>query len=425
MELVLLKTGRVTARIALPIARLISLTIIAVTLVGTGVAGASSTTGTARLELDLPLTPALVARAAMTAGSNTVSGVSNLLGGLVFEYRPPLPLPAQEADMSIEAGRGWFSLGDSNEEQSLLLSSVAGPYPALRYTLTKRFGTSTADAFPTAVTYTRMWANLAETPGQTRWLGIHYLRLDLRPGLTIGAGEASIFDTHFPGDIAYYIVPLLPYYLTKKVPGLPSTHDNSLFYFDGRATLAGQTELFGAFLVNEFPMVPGAGNPALYAWQIELDNPRWSLAYTQVRHLAYSNGNPDLVYRFQGQPLGYPDGSDLDHLELTVPTLQLPAVQTQAGIFVRRAGEGKLDDWAADWNVWRQHQFLTGVVETWVGMHLHLRGNAIRSTAPASPRSSTASWSLDLKLGPVWNAGHQEGHVAHRSEVSLVVSAAL
>lgn len=419
MGLVVLKVDTVRARIAL----LISLTVIAVVQAGVEVAVANSTIGTGKLEIELPLTPRIVAQAAVASGSGAVSGIANLRAGLVLEYRPPLPV--QGTEMVIGTGRGWFSLGGNDEERSLLLSSVAGPYTALQYTLWKSFGTPTGEAFSAAATYTRMWANLAETPGQTRWLGIHYLRLDLRPGLTIGAGEASIFDTHFPGDIAYYIVPLLPYYLTKKVPGLPSTHDNSLFYFDGRATLAGQTELFGAFLVNEFPMVPGAGNPALYAWQIELDNPRWSLAYTQVRHLAYSNGNPDLVYRFQGQPLGYPGGSDLDHLELTVPTLQLPAVQTEAGIFVRRAGEGKLDDWAADWNVWRQHQFLTGVVETWVGMHLHLRGNAIRSTAPDSPRSSAASWSLDLKLGPVWNAGHQEGHVAHRSEISLVVSAAL
>ncbi|MBE3577670.1 MAG: hypothetical protein IMX00_08250 [Limnochordales bacterium] len=285
------------------------------------------------------------------------------------------------------------------------------------YTLSRSFDSSKSQ--PVGATYTRMWANLAESPGKTRWLGIHYLRLNLRPGLAIGAGEASIFDTHFPGDVAYYFVPLLPYYLTKKIPGLSSTHDNSLFYLDGRATLAAQTQLYAAFLVNEFPMLPGAGNPALYAWQIEIDNPRWSLAYTQVRHLAYSNGNPDLVYSFRGRCLGYPDGSDLDYLELDTPlSLPLPLpVHTVAGLFVQRKGEGKLDDWASDWTAWRQQQFLTGTVETWAGVHLNLREDLSRPL--------TSSWSLDLKLGPVWNADNQTGETAFRAGVRLGVSLSL
>ncbi|MBE3584209.1 MAG: hypothetical protein IMX01_08870 [Limnochordaceae bacterium] len=466
----------------------------------------------------------LTAEPGSAPGSGSIDTNGFLHGGSTLTYTNGTP------GRWWQVGLGWdrFTLGMGSAEDNLLLSGTTPAYPAAYYTFHfgqpdnrrssvipipldqgRKAALSTAVTLATPIpqdqrresprpytpslTYTRLWAGVSEPTAPSRWLGAQYLRLDLTPSLSLGAGEADLFDGHFPGDGFYQVLPFVPFYLTKKLPGLASTHDNSFFYLDGRLVLPATT-LYAAWLVNEFPMLPGADNPALYAWQVRLerqgspfanaddgvddaaaaagdgdnkddvdDQTRWAVQYTQSRHLAYSNGNRQLAYTYYGQPLGYPAGSDMDRLDATVRaripgqpataalpaspgqhaapvqqatpepaaapsqratpvptrgpwqrvTSALAAAQLEGGIFVQRQGEGKLDDWPADWEIWRQRPFLTGVVETWAGVQATL-------VAPIqAPVTFAARFRLHVEAGPTWNAGHLQGRQALRVAIDV------
>lgn len=446
----------------------------------------------------------LTAEPGLAPGSGSIDTDGFLHGGSTLTYTNGTP------GRWWQVGLGWdrFTLGMGSAEDNLLLSGTSPAYPAAYYTFhfgqpdnsrssvmtsPQNQGREPPRPYTPSLTYTRLWAGVSEPTAPSRWLGAQYLRLDLTPSLSLGAGEADLFDGHFPGDGFYQVLPFVPFYLTKKLPGLASTHDNSFFYLDGRLALPATT-LYAAWLVNEFPMLPGAGNPALYAWQVRLerqgslfanaddgvddaaaaagdgdnnddvdDQTCWAVQYTQSRHLAYSNGNRQLAYTYYSQPLGYPRGTDVDRLDATVlvrmpellataalpaspgqqaelvqqatpepaaaPSQQatpvptrgpwqrvtsaLAAAQLEGGVFVQRQGEGKLDDWPADWEIWRQRPFLTGVVETWAGVQATL-------VAPIqAPVTSTARFRLHVEAGPAWNAGHLRGREALRAAIDV------
>lgn len=375
---------------------------------------------------------------------------------LWFEYENAWLLSRALVPVGIRlaAGRGAPALSLGDPAGNLFLTSSAPPYPFAYYRLTIPLSlarTAAGSSLTPTATYTRLWGDLTQAPDERRWLGVHYLQVRLLPHLTLGAGEAVLFDTRFTGDIAYTVVPLLPYYLAKKIPGLPSNHDNSLFFLDASGRFTGSnTTFYASFLVNEFPMHPGAGNPALYAWQAKLQQQLssgvgrpdreeagrlFTAEYTQVRHLAYSNGNRALVYGYQGLPLGYPRGSDLDRFELGLTldegflgdTIRIEQLQ----LFVQRQGEGKLDDWPQNWDEWRQRPFLTGTVETWAGAGLRLGGELTSRRQPASEdrwpqvspgngpaRMVSSEWHMTVSAGPVWNLEHRQGEQGFRIEAT-------
>jgi hypothetical protein len=197
----------------------------------------------------------------------------------------------------------------------------------------------------------------ALTPGEGqeefKRLGLHYLRLTPWEPLTISVGEAFVYTAPFDGDIFYNTLPILPYYFAKYLPGIKTAIDNSLFYGDAILRLP-QAALYGELLVNEFPMVPGATNPRLFAVTLGVQAelvPSWDVLaeYTYVTESAYSNKNPDAAYSVGDKPLGNPLGDDLMGVDLQVSHYwEALATDTTVGVYHLRLGNTVVRPWKSE-----------------------------------------------------------------------------
>lgn len=201
-----------------------------------------------------------------------------------------------------------------------------------------------------AVTYTKLYGDISRKVGYKR-LGVHYLRWEPTSWLALGFGEAVIFSQPFPGDLYYFGVPVLPYYLAKYFPGINTSVDNALFYGDGRLTLPHLT-LYGELLVNEFPMGPTETNPKLYAITLGIKSEDflagWDLGLEvcRITDQAYSNGRPENVFAYGDKSLGHRLGDDLTAGDIWLSGY-IPQLDTEArfGVFYQKTGNTDVAPW--------------------------------------------------------------------------------
>lgn len=279
---------------------------------------------------------------------------------------------------------------------SLLLSPKSPAFPMIGYQISgERYS------------YTKIYGDLTDYNGESvnKRVGIQYLDWLVHPRLSIGIGEALVRDSSFRGDIYYDLLPFIPYYLAKYLPGISSTADNSLVYGDFELRLDFVT-LFGELLVNEFPMgFRYNNNPPLFGLTAgaETDRllPNWLVLveYSHMRNYAYANGNLYTSYVYGQQSLGHPLGDDLETLDLRLsrywPNLQLT---TSIGGFYRALGENReLAKWYKDLEHRKETAFLTGVVERTIGTKFGAK-------YCANPELAI---SVDFELGHVNNYQHQ------------------
>jgi len=238
-------------------------------------------------------------------------------------------------------------------------------------------------------------------------VGIQYFNWRPFPNLSIGIGEALVTDRPFPGDIYYNAVPFLPYYFAKYFPGISSRGDNSLVYGDGELRLPLGT-LYGELLVNEFPMVPNATNPKLFAITLGAESDSllegWNILaeYSYVSDRAYSNGVADAVYSYGDLSLGHPLGDDIQAVDLQVKRYwdQIDT-ETSFGLFYQRLGDTAVKPWSTEESV---------VAEQVYGVKLG-------GTRPFGQ----AQVGLDVEVGRVSNFRHEADRTGYRTSAVLKV----
>jgi hypothetical protein len=252
-----------------------------------------------------------------------------------------LGLSYQNSWLKVFAGAlpPQFNRAAGIEVHEVLLPDSSPSVPILGYTL--EFG---------PVTYTKLQGDISRKVGFRR-LGVHYLRWEPLPYLALGFGEAVVFSQPFPGDIYYYTVPILPYYLAKYLPGINTSIDNTIFYGDGRLTLP-RLALYGALLINEFPMGPTETNPKLYAITLGLTSGKliggWdlSLEFSRVSDQAYSNARPENLFTYDDESLGHRLGDDLTACDIWLSGY-LPKLDAEAkfGVYYQKLGNTDVAPW--------------------------------------------------------------------------------
>ena len=219
--------------------------------------------------------------------------------------------------------------------------------------------------------YTKLHGDLAVAEDYKR-LGLHYLDWQVLPQLAFGVGEAVVTDSSFPGDFIFDRGPFVPYYAAKYMPGVSSVPNNALVMVDAQYTWE-DLAFYGEFLVNEFPMVPDAGNPPLWGLVVGVEGPWWLVEYSRVGNYAYSNGNLDTTYSLDQASIGHPLGDDVQELWLEVRgSLNQWDIQWKGGAFFR--GFGAEDDGSRQLIKWdrtrmAEQPFMAGIPEYHYGLH--------------------------------------------------------
>lgn len=256
-----------------------------------------------------------------------------------------------------------------------------------------------------SVTYTKLYADLSRKAGYKR-LGVHHIRWQPVPYLTLGFGEAIVASQPFPGDLYYYSLPVLPYYLAKYFPGIATSIDNAIFYGDGTLQLP-RLKLYGELLVNEFPMAPTETNPKLYAITLGLESETliagWDLLVElcHVSDQAYSNGLPQNIFAYGNQSLGHVLGDDLTAGDVRF-SKHLPKFDAEAriGVFYQILGNTDVAPWIGQVppvTPEKTYGIKLGFDKPFTKLHL----------------------SFDLELGYVVNDRHQEDNAGYHSRAVL------
>lgn len=314
--------------------------------------------------------------------------------GLHYDVTPNLQVFAGQLDTSVGRGR----------HRSLLLDPGQNTFLQAGY----GFGGSQWQ-------YTKLYGDLAVEEDYKR-VGVHYLDWQVLPQLTLGLGEAVVTDSTFPGDFLFDWVPFLPYYAAKYMPGVSSVPNNAFFLVDAQYTWE-ELAFYGEFVVGEFPMTPGAGNPPLYGLLVGVEGPWWLVEYSRVMNYAYSNGNLGATYSLGQASIGHALGDDVQELWLEARgELNVWDLQWKGGIFFR--GFGAEDDGTRQLIKWdrtrmREQPFMAGIPEYHYGLH----GDALVSL----PQGFDVG--ANLEVAYVNQFQHQEDNTgfAYRATLRAVV----
>ena len=224
------------------------------------------------------------------------------------------------------------------------------------------------------IAYTRLYGDLADKEDFKK-LGAHYLSIDVNKYVSVGIGEAFIAIEPFKGDMVYTVTPLLPYYLAKYMPGITSRIDSSLVYLDGQVNLD-RAQIYGEFVVSEFPMVPKAQGPALYGFTVgtDLDLGKYNLLveHTRVMNYTYTNSPLSTSFVYGDKPLAHELGQDFKKYDIQIRSEEM--LLSKVGLYHQVVGEGRnIDTWYKNVNERTEKKFLSGITETTTGVIIGLR----------------------------------------------------
>ena len=302
-------------------------------------------------------------------------------------------------DLTVQVGKSAHALGRGRIDA--LLSSGSPPgYPSLAYTVAGN-----------RYRYDKVIGDLATEDQRYKRVVLHRLDYALLPNLSVGIAEVSVRSAPHPGDLFYDLVPALPLYLVKYLPGGKSIQDNQLIQLDAELRLD-DAVVYGEAIFNEFPAVPGVEtNPPLYGLLVGVEYGPWLAEYSRLTNYAYSNRDRGTVYDYDGRPLGHRMGADGDAFEVRWHHELSPAWRMYAGGFLWRKGEGEVGDWYSSSKERKENAFLSGVVETTRGVSFGL--------ARAADRYELRG---DVRAGLVDNDGHVEGDRGYWFEAKVGVS---
>ncbi|HLS90215.1 MAG TPA: hypothetical protein VK101_03110 [Limnochordia bacterium] len=291
-----------------------------------------------------------------------------------------------EHELELEIGKTARRLGRGRID-TLLMSGELPGFPQVAYSV----------AGP-RYRYEKLIGDLGTADRPYKRLTAHRLTYDLTPSLSVGLAEILVRSEPFPGDVFYDVLPGLPLYLSKYVPGSDSASDNHLIYVDAEYD-AGDWLGYGEVIFNEFP----AGlwltdNPPLFGVLLGLEMGPWLAEYSLLTNYAYSNGDPGSRYSHEGRSLGHWMGADGDALEVRWTQGLASNWQLAVGGFHWRKGEGKVDDWYASREEREENAFLSGVVERTIG-----------AVGAVKADLDQLELTAEVRAGVAQNYRHQEG----------------
>ena len=133
--------------------------------------------------------------------------------------------------------------------------------------------------------YDKVVGDLGNAEQPYKRLIVHRLAYDVTPRLSVGFGEVSVRSEPHPGDLFYDVLPGIPLYFVKYIPGAPSAKDNQMIYLDLELHWNGGTG-YGELLVNEFPGGFGISkNPPLYGVLLGIEQGAWQAEYLPPHQL--------------------------------------------------------------------------------------------------------------------------------------------
>lgn len=314
---------------------------------------------------------------------------------------------------SIQDGRYWLRVGKDSLRvgrgrlDTLVASGDLPGYPSIAYGVEGVF-------LGRPLRYVKVTGDLGTADWEYKRLNLHRVEYELTPTVHIGFGEWKMRSEPFPGDVFYDIMPL-PLYLSKYVPGASSTIDNNAVFIDAEVDL-GTSKVYGELLIDEYPAVPGVSkNPLLYGLLLGVTHGDLVAEYVRITNYVYTNSRPGTAYVYDDKPLGHSLGNDGERIEARWTTDLSQEWQMSVGAFAQRKGEGEVSEygWYSDRAEFEANRFLSGVVETMVGLSLELT-----HFAPGWEASGY------IKAGPVTNEGHVKGEsgVFYELGAGLVVS---
>ncbi len=257
-------------------------------------------------------------------------------------------------------------------------------------------------------TYQKIYGDLSVTDDYKR-VGIHYMEFHPAPWLTVGLGEAMVTQEPFDFDFLYDVVPLLPYYLSKYLPGIHSRPNNSSFYGDFELSFT-HLDLYGEFVVSEFPITPTATNPDLWGLTIGAETqliPNWTtiVEFSRVQNYAYANNSLlDTSFAVGTQPLGHPHGDDLEVVDLQLRRAWNSNLATNVGFFYRAWGDNGITEWYTSHEQYKETRFLGGIPEK-------LLGTKFGVTYGLTP---TLTIDFQAEIGRASNFRHQQDRIGYR-----------
>ncbi|HHW13690.1 MAG TPA: capsule assembly Wzi family protein [Firmicutes bacterium] len=252
---------------------------------------------------------------------------------------------------------------------------------------------------------------LGKLSGSDRYLLAHRVSLR-RGGFFAAAGEAAVVD----GAFLHNLVTLLPFpvYLTQWVGLQSGTVQNDEVNDNAFVQVAYQTPsgflVGGEFFADDAPGGTADRQPFQVAGLLRVETPlpaggRITTQYGRANNFTYSFQAPSGHYTNEGYCLGYPYGPDSETLSLGY---QPPANRwgiREAGLTVRRQGEGKIGDvWESEG--YEGKAFLSGTVETTRLVYVEA-GRSLNSGLELTVR---------LGLGTVENYDHRAGDSTVRVE---------
>lgn len=288
--------------------------------------------------------------------------------------------------LELEIGKTAQRLGRGRID-TLLMSGELPGYPQIAYSVRGP-----------KYQYDKLIGDLGTADRPYKRLAAHRLTYELTPAFSVGLGEVAVRSEPYPGDIFYDVLPGIPLYLAKYVPGAPSAKDNHLIYLDAEYN-AGDWLGYGEVIFNEFPAgLWLSNNPPLFGILVGLEMGPWLAEYSLLTNYAYSNGDPGSRYAHEGRSFGHWMGADGDALEIRWTRDLAPDWRLTLGGFHWRKGEGKVDDWYASRKEREENAFLSGVVERSIG-----------AVAAIAANLDTLVFTAEVRAGIARNFRHQQG----------------
>ena len=184
-----------------------------------------------------------------------------------------------------------------------------------------------------------------------RYLAGHYLTFTANR-LQLAVGETMVYaGKNRPMDIVYAI-PLMTYVeadYNKRFnhPGMEI--DNALLYISARYCFSNNIAFYASFLVDEFQIdAPDREYfPDATAFRVGMDAPigpaTWltmaNFEYVRVGSWTYRYHQEFGNYSSRGLLLGWPDGSDLEKVNINVTSLFVPGFIFSSDFYLLRSGE--------------------------------------------------------------------------------------
>lgn len=228
---------------------------------------------------------------------------------------------------------------------NLLLSPSGAPFDQLEYTLRWR-----------RLRFVALTGTLSQSP--LRNVAFHRLEWDASPSLLVAVSEGAIY----PGD-AYqplYLLGLMPYTLVERLHGqdgvspgaVAAVRNNVLWQFDAVLRTDRRSLLHAALLLDDIA-TETSDMPSRLGGQVGWETGRtlehWSwgtgVEASKIYNYTYSVFSPagcDCNWVHQGRSLGYPDGPDVERIDLFARLSPSPDLELQLTASQRDHGAGRL-----------------------------------------------------------------------------------